>query len=48
MPSGYSGTPLARKLGLKAGDKILLYNTLKNYLGLFPEWPENLVFLREN
>jgi hypothetical protein len=48
MPSGYSRTPLARKLGIKAGYSILLHNTPKNYLGLFSEWPEGIVFLRDN
>jgi hypothetical protein len=48
MPSGYSGTPLARKLGIKAGYNIILHNVPKNYLGLFTEWPENIVFLRDN
>ena len=47
MPSGYSGTPLARKLGIKEGYKILLHNVPKNYLGLISEWPEDIVFIRD-
>jgi hypothetical protein len=39
MTAVYSGTPLARKLGVKSGDKILLHNTPKNYFQLFVEVP---------
>ena len=39
MTSGYSATPLAKKLGIKAGDKILLQNTPRNYLALFSDFP---------
>ena len=38
-PSGYSGTPLAKKLGIKAEDKILLINTPDNYHQLFSDFP---------
>jgi hypothetical protein len=46
--TAYSGTPLVKKLGIKTSYKILLHNTPKNYLGLFTEWPEGIVFLRDN
>ncbi len=38
MNSGYSGTPLVKKLGLKDGFKCLLYNAPKEYLN----WLNNL------
>ncbi len=38
--SGYSKTPLAKKLGIKAGFTILLVNQPDYYLTLFDEFPE--------
>ena len=38
--SGYSGTPLARKLGLKEGHRILLVQEPAHYHQLFSDWPE--------
>ena len=40
MPAGYSGTPLAKKLGLKAGQKVHLVNAPSYYFDLFDEVPE--------
>ncbi|MEM9859186.1 MAG: DUF3052 domain-containing protein [Bacteroidota bacterium] len=40
MPSGYSGTPLAKKLGLKEGHSIRLVNEPTYYLDLFSDLPE--------
>ena len=40
---GYSGTPLARKLGIKEGDTILLVNQPKHYKDLFADFPEHIV-----
>lgn len=37
---GYSGTPLAKKLGIKAGYKVFLVNEPKHYLLLFEDMPE--------
>lgn len=37
--AGYSGTPLATKLGLKAGQRVLLFNAPDNYEELFVEKP---------
>ena len=37
--SGYSGTPLAKKLGLKANDKVMLYNQPEHYFKLFTDLP---------
>lgn len=40
--TGYSGTPLAKKLGLKEGFKIRLVNQPKYYFDLFEDFPENV------
>jgi len=43
MPSsGYSGTPLAKKLGLKAGFAIKLVDAPADYRALFDDWPDGL------
>jgi len=39
MTTGFSGTPLAKKLGIKEGNSMLLYNTPKNYQKLFTDFP---------
>jgi len=38
--AGYSGTPLAKKLGIKEGDNILLINQPSYYQTLFEQWPD--------
>ncbi|MTI40409.1 DUF3052 domain-containing protein [Fulvivirga lutimaris] len=40
MSAGYSGTPLAKKLGIKAGFKVLLMNEPEYYPTLFDDLPE--------
>lgn len=40
--SGYSTTPLARKLGIKEGFVIRLINAPENYFTLFEDWPEKV------
>ena len=40
--SGYSGTPLAKKLGIKEGFKIRLVNQPTYYFNLFTDMPENI------
>lgn len=45
MPSGYSGTPLAKKLGIKSGHCYLLYNEPKHYFDLFLDLPDNTIRL---
>ena len=45
--SGYSGTPLAKKLGFKSGFKIWLINAPDHYRDLFTDLPENLLFTNE-
>ncbi|MDB4918767.1 hypothetical protein [Mucilaginibacter sp.] len=42
--SGYSGTPLAKKLGIKAGFHVKLVNASENYFNLFTDLPDNLIF----
>jgi len=42
--TGYSGTPLAKKLGIKDGFHISLINAPGYYLSLFSDLPANLVF----
>jgi hypothetical protein len=41
--AGYSGTPLAKKLGLKAGFNISLINPPEGYFDLFTDLPGNLI-----
>jgi hypothetical protein len=40
MMSGYSGTPLAKKLGMKTGSKVRLVNAPDHYFELFSDLPE--------
>jgi hypothetical protein len=47
MPSGYSGTPLAKKLGYKEGFKVRLVNEPADYLDLFTDMPLNVQFLKD-
>ncbi|MEM9546980.1 MAG: DUF3052 domain-containing protein [Bacteroidota bacterium] len=44
--SGYSQTPLARKLGLKSGQNILLINKPRYYFDLFSDFPEEVSILK--
>jgi len=41
-PTGYSGTPLAKKLGIKAGFVVRLVNPPKNYWDLFSDFPSRV------
>lgn len=41
MSSGYSGTPLVRKLGIKAGMSIIQVNAPEHYADLLGPLPEN-------
>lgn len=43
-PAGYSGTPLAKKLGIKEGFSLLLINAPSHYFELFEDLPANLDF----
>ena len=42
--AGYSGTPLAKKLGIKPGFRIKLINPPDNYMQLFTDMPAELYF----
>ncbi|MFC0518162.1 DUF3052 domain-containing protein [Mucilaginibacter angelicae] len=42
--AGYSGTPLAKKLGIKAGAKLMLINAPDHYLELFTDMPADVYF----
>ncbi|MCC8426114.1 DUF3052 domain-containing protein [Mucilaginibacter sp. UR6-11] len=39
--SGYSGTPLAKKLGVKSGFTLCLINEPSNYFDLFTDFPND-------
>jgi hypothetical protein len=43
-PAGYSGTPLAKKLGLKASSRVLLLGAPSGYTDLLEPLPEGVVF----
>ncbi len=45
--AGYSGTPLAKKLGIKEGSKVRLVNQPAYYLKLFTDLPEQVQFLTD-
>lgn len=38
--TGYSGTPLAKKLGIKEGQSVVLVNLPEHYFDLFSDFPE--------
>lgn len=42
--AGYSGTPLAKKLGIKEGSKVLALNAPLNYRELLEPLPGNVEF----
>jgi len=42
MTAGYSGTPLVKKLGIKEGFKISLYNQPNYYFNLFTDFPKDV------
>ena len=43
--TGYSGTPLAKKLGFKEGSRVLLIDAPKDYVQLFEPPPAGLEFI---
>jgi hypothetical protein len=45
--AGYSGTPLARKLGIKAGMTVLLAGEPDDYRNLLAPLPEGVRFVRQ-
>lgn len=42
--AGYSATSLAKKLGIKAGGRLLLVNAPSHYLDLFSDMPPDVYF----
>lgn len=47
MAAGYSGTPLAKKLGYKSGDRVLLLHEPEHYTALLPTLPEGVDFVAD-
>jgi hypothetical protein len=45
MPAGYSGTPLAKKLGIKSGFRIFLDNSPATYMQLVEPLPDDVAFV---
>lgn len=43
LSAGYSGTPLSKKLGFKAGYRVRLTNAPKNYAQLVSPRPDNVM-----
>jgi uncharacterized membrane protein len=43
-PAGYSGTPLAAKLGIKSGSKVVALGAPKGYRDLLAPLPEGVAF----
>jgi hypothetical protein len=43
-PAGYSGTPLVKKLGLKASSQVVLVGAPTGYTELLEPLPEGVVF----
>ena len=41
-PSGYSGTPLAKKLGIRSGFKVMFIHEPKGYFALFSDLPKDI------
>ncbi|MEO1010171.1 MAG: DUF3052 family protein [Bacteroidota bacterium] len=46
--TGYSGTPLAKKLGIREGYRVLVLNPPKDYLDFFTEFPAKVIFVHGN
>ena len=46
--AGYSGTPLAKKLGIKKGFKIKIINEPDDYFSLFDDFPDDLTIITDN
>lgn len=44
--AGYSGTPLAKKLGIKPGYRVLLEGQPEHYFELFSDFPEGVIVLK--
>ncbi len=47
VTSGYSNTPLAKKLGIKEGFTIRLVNPPEHYFELFDDFPDKVKIIKE-
>ena len=45
--AGYSGTPLAKKLGIKEGFTIAVINAPTHYFNLFADFPNNVIITKD-
>ena len=45
--AGYSGTPLAKKLGISAGSKVFADGAPSNYASLLAPLPDAVIFLKK-
>ena len=45
--TGYSGTALEKKLGIKENFSIRLINAPDNYFDLFSDWPQNIKIVKD-
>lgn len=48
MPAGYSGTPLAKKLGIREGHRVLALGAPPGYEDLLEGLPEGVTILRSD
>ena len=46
--SGYSKTPLVKKLGIKEGFKLMVINEPNKYVDLFDSLPGDLCFIKDS
>jgi hypothetical protein len=46
--AGYSGTPLAKKLGIKSGFNVRLINQPGHYFELFADLPPDIMLINDN
>ena len=44
MPAGYSGTPLPKKLGIKAGNRVAILAEPDEFRDLLDELPDDVTF----
>jgi hypothetical protein len=47
MTAGYSGTPLAKKLGIKEGFAVAVVNAPEGYMGLVEPLPAGVTIIRD-
>jgi len=48
MTAGYSGTTLAKKLGIREGSRISLFNQPDYYFNLFTDFPTDVKIIKGN